>query len=96
MKKLAAVLFSLTVAVVFTVTAYSQGDPEAGKRLASRCTCHEREGNRLDGMEAETIVERFMQYKTGEKSHVIMNRIAKKYSEEKVQDIAAYYANRNE
>lgn len=89
-------VYGLLVAVF---PAYAGGDPVAGKTKANQCAgCHGANGQgtganpALAGKEAAYLAKQLQDYKSGARSHVMMNLMAKKLSDEDITDLAAYYA----
>jgi len=79
--------------------ALAAGDVAAGKAKAAQCAgCHGKmgEGNKanppLAGMDAAAHVKAMMDYKSGARKHMMMERFAKKLSDADIANIAAYYA----
>jgi cytochrome c553 len=79
--------------------AGAAGDADAGKTKATNCAaCHGADGlgmgpnPPLAGMSAEAHVKAMLDYKTGEREHPMMQKLATTLSDEDINDIAAYYA----
>lgn len=83
---LAAVLFALFVGLNAAVAQ----DPEAGAKLAKRCTCHKSRGD-LEGMPADEFAAKMNSYKAGE-GNKGMVKISQKLEDSEIADLAAYYA----
>jgi len=94
-------LLRIAAAAVFAwgAAAHAQ-DANLGRNLAATCAnCHGTNGQArgdtvkpLAGMAADRIVTTFNAYKTGALPATIMHQIAKGYTDEQVQAIAAYFA----
>ena len=92
-------LKSLAAAVVLsTIVAagVASAEPPAG---AVSCTgCHPASARvtspvaRLAGMDAAAIVRALKEFRSGQRTGTVMDRIAKGFTDEEVQAIAAWYA----
>ena len=91
MRKTILILMTLALALVFGFTAATAQDAAKGKSLAKKCICHKTKGD-LDGMAQETFIQKMQDYNSGKLSHTGMQNIAKKYDDEQIADLAAYYA----
>lgn len=89
MKRMVAVLFVLGVVTLFSWSVHASGDAGKGKILAKSCTCHKGD---LDGMTPDKFVKTMQGFKDGSLENRIMNRIAKKYTSQDYQDMAAWFA----
>lgn len=96
---------SLTVlaaaALVFATAApvMADGSVEEGEALAKKCSaCHGANGEgkkdnpAIAGMAADAFIAGMQAYRSGEKENKMMNRAAKKLSDDDIEDLAAYYA----
>jgi len=96
MKKTA--LISLMSAALLA-TAAQAGDPVVGKQKATACmACHGNEtfGGvfytlQLAGRDADKLTIKTKKYKTGKILHPMMNMATAFFSEQEIEDIAAYY-----
>jgi cytochrome c553 len=75
------------------------GDVGRGGTLALRCTmCHGARGvsasdvPNLAGQYPEVIFKQLMDYKTGRRTHALMQSLAQTMSEQDMRDLAAFYA----
>jgi cytochrome c553 len=65
---------------------------------AACANCHGTDGRALQGNEAlagkdkDELVQKMMDFKSGRKPATIMHQISKGYSDEQIQQIAAYFA----
>ena len=65
---------------------------------AACANCHGTDGRALQGNEAlagkdkDELIQKMMDFKTGRKPATVMHQIAKGYSDEQIQQIAAYFA----
>ncbi len=64
LKKVFPAVFVLTVALHISLAVAMDGNPERGKNLATGCVCHRGD---LDGMSAEKLAGRLMDFKSGRK-----------------------------
>ncbi len=75
------------------------GDPVVGKQKATACiACHGSENFggifytlQLGGRDADKLVVKTMKYKTGKVLHPMMNIATSFFSEQEIEDVAAYY-----
>jgi len=80
------------------------GDAARGKALSGACVgCHQEDGNgrdnasgeawpRLAGLDAEYLAAQLAAYKSGERKSASMKTFSRMMDEQKMADIAAYYA----
>jgi len=80
-------------------TANASGDADKGMAKAKTCAaCHGAKGEgkaknpAIAGMDAEKFEHAMEAYKSGAKKHAMMNALAKKLSEDDIEDLAAYYS----
>lgn len=83
------------------VGAAQAADPNLGRNLAATCAnCHGTNGRALDGSGLDALagedkaktLKKLNDFKTGVKPASIMHQIAKGYSDEQLDLIAAYFA----
>ncbi len=74
-------------------------DPNLARNLAATCAnCHGTNGHSLGGMESlagepkDKLMQKLMDYKSGEKPATIMHQIVKGYSDTQLQLITAWFA----
>ena len=74
-------------------------DPNLARNLAATCAnCHGPSGHSLGGMESlageskDKLMQKLMDFKSGEKPATIMHQIVKGYSDTQLQLITACYA----
>ncbi len=75
------------------------GDPVAGKQKATACiACHGSESFggmfftlQLAGRDADKLAIKTNKYKTGKIIHPVMNMATAFYTEQEIEDVAAYY-----
>ena len=74
-------------------------DPNLARNLAATCAnCHGTNGHSLGGMESlasepkDKLMQKLMDYKSGEKPATIMHQIVKGYSDAQLQLITAWFA----
>ena|SRR3989337_890775 len=92
----AAVLCGL---LVTSGSVQAAGDIDAGKTKASSCAgCHGADGKgkspnpAIAGMDQSAFAEKMNGYKSGTITHMMMNTLAKKLSDEDMANLGAYYA----
>ena len=89
----------LVVFGVLTSSALAQ-DPNAARHLAATCfTCHGTDGisiggvpPSLAGQSKEHLLQQLKDFKAGKRPATIMHQHAKGYSDEQLEQIAAYFA----
>ena len=93
-----AFVLSLLLALPLTATAQS-ADPNLGRNLASTCAgCHSITGKAVTGMppisgqSKDALLKMLKDYKTGKQAATVMHQLAKGYTDEQLEQIAAYYA----
>ncbi len=89
MKSAVAVLFLLVVAAGLAVAGSEAKAQERGKVLARGCVCHRGD---LDAMPAKKFVEKMLDFKTGKRTHNVMNKQASRLTEQEIEDLAAWFA----
>ena len=96
-------LFAPLAAACLLATAGSAlaADPHLGRNLAATCAnCHGTNGHAvkgsgmdaLAGMEKAKTLQKLADFKSGDKRASIMHQIAKGYTDEQLDLIAAYFA----
>ena len=82
-----------------TLSGLAQAAPSQVRAWAAACAnCHGTQGVAQDGMESlagqkqEDLVKKMMDFKTGKKPATVMHQLAKGYSDEQINQLAAYYA----
>ena len=92
LKSLAAAIGFFTIAVAGVVAA----EPPVG---AVSCSgCHPASARvaspvpRLNGLDRATIVRAMQDFRSGQRAGTVMDRIAKGFTDEEIQAIAAWYA----
>jgi cytochrome c553 len=93
-----ALLLAAAVAVLASGASRAQ-DATLGRNLAATCAnCHGTQGSArgvmkvLAGRPAEQIVGAMAGYKSGAQAATVMQQIAKGYTDEQIQQLAAYFA----
>lgn len=90
-----------TALLLLGSTAAHAADPNLGRNLAATCAnCHGTNGqavkgagmDALAGMEKAKILQKLADFKSGDKPASIMHQIAKGYTDEQLDLIAAYFA----
>jgi sulfide dehydrogenase cytochrome subunit len=97
MKKKQQFIMALVVAIL-PIGALA-ADPLQVRGMAAACSnCHGTQGIAQDGMESlagqrqEDLVKKMMDFKTGKKPATVMHQLAKGYSDEQINQLAAYFA----
>jgi len=74
-------------------------DPNLARNLAATCAnCHGTNGHSLSGMESlageskEKLMQKLMDFKSGDKPATIMHQIVKGYTDTQLELITAWYA----
>jgi len=82
-------------------TALPTSGPAPGRNLAATCTgCHGTDGralpgagiNSLAGTDQQELLQRLRDFKSGNRPATIMHQIARGYSDEQLEQIAAYFS----
>lgn len=91
-----------TLALLLVMASASQAqtvDPLQARSWAAGCAnCHGTNGQAQPGMESlagasqQDIVKKMQDFKAGRKPATLMHQLAKGYSDEQIQAIAAYFA----
>jgi cytochrome c553 len=90
----------LLVPALVCMPAFAAGPVSAGERLAATCTaCHGTRGNTtgstlppLAGQPKETLLENLKAFKEGSRPATIMTQLARGYTDEQLDQIAAWFA----
>lgn len=96
-------LACLVLSTLPFATAHAAGDPEQGKLLAYTCTgCHGIEGYknaypnyhvpRIAGQNYDYLLAALTAYKQGERNHPTMRAQAESFTEQDLQNLAAFIA----
>lgn len=96
---------TIAVAVIVTSlcapTSSHAADPQLGRNLAATCSnCHGTDGRSVGGIDSlagqpkDTLVRKMTEFRNGSRSATIMHQIAKGYTEQQIDLIAAYFAAR--
>ncbi|MGM0676960.1 MAG: c-type cytochrome [Pseudomonadota bacterium] len=101
MKKF-VVIAAATLGMSLSASLHAEpGDPERGKELSTPCiACHQADGNSVNpewpktaGKDAGYIFKQLMDYKSGDRSHPLMNPQVADLDEQDMRDLAAYFSN---
>lgn len=92
--------FVLAVMFALALPAMAQGtDPNLARNLAATCAnCHNTTGKSLTGMPGiagrskESLAGTLKEFKGGKRPATIMHQLAKGYTDEQLELIAAYFA----
>lgn len=90
----------LAAAIALPLTVMAQGsDPNLARNLAATCAnCHNTTGKSLTGMPGiagrskESLVSTLKEFKGGGRPATVMHQLAKGYTDEQLELIAAYFA----
>ena len=92
----------LALAALLTVpfaAAVHGADPNLGRNLAATCAgCHNITGKSLTGMPGiagrskESLASTLKEFKGGQRSATVMHQLAKGYTDQQLELIAAYFA----
>src|SRR3989449_9533692 len=91
---------TITSGAVFALSGLAQGvDPNLGRNLAAACAnCHGTNGVSLQGMpnlagqQRAYLVQQMQDFKTGKRPATIMHQLAKGYTDEQIEALAAYFS----
>ncbi|NYE64083.1 cytochrome c553 [Duganella sp. 1224] len=88
------------IAMLIAAPGLARAEPSIGARLAATCAaCHGTAGDtrgstlpRLAGQPRQTLLASLKAFKTGQREATIMTQIAKGYTDEQLDLLAAYFA----
>jgi len=91
---------TLASGAAFALSALAQGaDPSLARNLAAACAnCHGTNGMSVQGMpnlagqERAYLVQQMQDFRTGKRPATIMHQLAKGYTDEQIEALAAYFA----
>jgi len=90
---------TLVCAVALAVAPLAANAQDAGRNLAATCAiCHGTSGHSvggnepLAGMPKDELVRKFKEFRSGAKPATIMHQLSKGYTDQQVEQIAAYFA----
>src|SRR5256885_10071547 len=91
---------ALASGAAFALPALAQGtDPNLARNLAAACaSCHGTNGASLQGMpnlagqQRAHLVQQMHDLKTGKRPATVMHQLAKGYTEEQIEALAAYFS----
>ena len=99
MKKIIVGVLCLSSAITASLAQAQALSPSQVRSLAASCAaCHGTNGQAQPGMESlagvnkDDIVKKMQDFKAGRKPATIMHQLAKGYSDDQIQAIAAYFA----
>lgn len=100
MRPIILLFFALVAAGLSGGAAAQSANMITGQRLAATCAnCHGTNGNTvggtltpLAGMRQESIVASMQAFKNGSRPATVMHQLAKGYTDEQIQLIAAHFA----
>lgn len=97
MKRLIVALIA-TITCVYAHTSKAESVTQVRSWAAACANCHGTDGHAQQGMEElagvskENIVKKMKDFKSGRKPGTVMHQLAKGYSDEQIEQIAAYFA----
>ena len=91
---------TLASGAAFALSALAQGaDPSLVRNLAAACAnCHGTNGMSVQGMpnlagqQRAYLVQQMQDFRTGKRPATIMHQIAKGYTDEQIEALAAYFS----
>jgi len=91
---------TLASGAAFALSALAQGaDPNLARNLAAACAnCHGTNGMSVQGMpnlagqQRAYLVQQMQDFRTGKRPATIMHQLAKGYTDEQIEALAAYFA----
>ena len=91
---------ALASGAVLALPALAQGtDPNLGRNLAAACAnCHGTNGVSVQGMpnlagqQRTHLMQQMQDFKTGKRPATIMHQLAKGYTDEQIDALAAYFS----
>lgn len=90
---------ALACAAVLAAAPFAVSAQDAGSRLAASCAmCHGTAGHSvggnepLAGMPKDELARKFREFRAGAKPATAMHQISKGYSDQEIDQIAAYFA----
>ena len=91
---------TLASGAAFALSALAQGaDPSLARNLAAACAnCHGTNGMSVQGMpnlagqQRAYLVQQMQDFRTGKRPATIMHQIAKGYTDEQIEALAAYFS----
>jgi cytochrome c553 len=91
---------TLASSAVFALSTQAQGaDPNLGRNLAAACAnCHGTNGVSLQGMpslagqQQAYLVQQMQDFRAGKRPATIMHQLAKGYTDEQIEALAAYFS----
>jgi sulfide dehydrogenase cytochrome subunit len=89
----------VSVAILTSVARAQSADPNLGRNLAAACAnCHGTNGASMPGMpvlaaqQKAYLAQQMQDFKVGRRPATIMHQIAKGYSDEQIEALAAYFS----
>lgn len=91
--------FIMTLALAAATSGAWAADPLQVRSMVAGCAnCHGTSGVAQDGMDSlagqkkEDLQKKMMDFKTGKKPATVMHQLSKGYSDEQIEQLAAYFA----
>jgi cytochrome c553 len=90
----------LVTTVLFFSNAFAAGDAQRGKEKSATCTaCHGEDGNSINpewpsiaGQHPKYLTNALLDFKSGQRSNVLMSGQATALDDQAIEDLAAYFA----
>ena len=96
MKKISRLLAGL---VLVSLSSWASADALQVRSMAASCSaCHGTQGVALQGMDSlagqkrEDLLKKMQDFKSGKKPATLMHQLASGYSDEQIDQLAAYFA----
>lgn len=90
---------AIVCAAVIAAAPLAAGAQDTGRNLAANCAmCHGTTGHSvggnesLAGMAKDELVRKFKEFQSGAKPATVMHQISKGYTDQQLEQIAAYFA----
>jgi cytochrome c553 len=92
MKRIGALIAAALLCVATVAAALAAGDAAKGEAVAAKgCACHKSKAD-LNGKDAAMLLAKMKAFKEGQGENKAMITIMKKYADQDMDDLAAYYA----
>ena len=93
------ILSTSTLLLLYSSFVFAAGDVNAGKVKSSTCSfCHGPDGKGMGknpaiaGLDKNLFTSHILDFKTGKRKNSMMENMAKKLSDQDVEDLAAFYS----
>jgi cytochrome c553 len=92
MKRIGLLVVAILVCGLSVVAALAAGDAAKGEAVAAKgCACHKSKAD-LNGKDAAMLLGKMKAFQEGQGENKAMISIMKKYTEQDMADLSAYYA----